>query len=290
MLALISGPVGDGAPNRPLDVAVVQDLLNRWPDGRPKLPVDGVASPLLFARIALFQTEVAQQGVADRQIRPGSRTFQLLQQMATPSLAPAEGADGAGVLGRIDRTALARALRTTFEMAASGLESFLAALCQDSDITDVRWAAYMTATTMFETAGTFRPIEEYGRGQGHEYGNPQPYTDRRGQTVQNIYYGRGYCQLTWLGNYLRLGQALGLGDTLAVTPDRAMEPDIAYQILSRGMREGLFTGHRLGEFISGSVCDYVQARRIVNALDAAGPIAARAATIEQLLRAAALSS
>ena len=288
MLAFISAPVGDGAPNRPLDVAIVQDLLDRWPDGRPKLPIDGVPTPLLFARIALFQAEVAGQRDADRQIRPGSRTFQLLQQMATPSVAPAS--EGADLLGRLDRTVLARALRTTFAIAAPGLDAFLSSLCADSDVTDLRWAAYMLATTLYETATTFRPVEESGRGSGRDYGAPQPFTDRRGVTVQNVYYGRGYVQLTWLANYLKLSRALGMGDTLAANPDSVLQPAIAYRVLSCGMRDGLFTGHKMADFISGSNCDYVRARQVVNALDAAPAIGANATTIEQLIRAAALGS
>ncbi len=286
-LAFLSAPVGDGAPNRPLDVAVVQDLLDRWPDGRPKLPVDGIATPLLFARIGLFQQEVAGQRLPDRQIRPASRAFQLLQQMASPSLAQPDASD---VLGRLDRAALARAIRSTFAIAAPGLDAFLAELCGDTAIRDLRWGAYMLATTMYETATSFRPVEEAGRGAGHDYGTPQPFTDRRGVTVQNIYYGRGYVQLTWLANYLRIGRALGMGDALAANPDTVMQPPIAYRVLSSGMRDGLFTGRRLAEFIHGGTCDYLDARKVVNALDTAPAIAANATTIEQLLRAAALAS
>ena len=68
-LALIVAPVGDGAPNRPLDVAVVEDLLNRWPDGRPKLPVDGLATPLrsrTFRDIALEMLEISRGGLHRR--------------------------------------------------------------------------------------------------------------------------------------------------------------------------------------------------------------------------------
>jgi hypothetical protein len=36
--------------NKPPDAAVVRDLLNRWPADRPKLPVDGIATPLLTLR------------------------------------------------------------------------------------------------------------------------------------------------------------------------------------------------------------------------------------------------
>jgi len=289
-LALIVAPVGDGAPNRPLDVAVVEDLLNRWPDGRPKLPVDGLATPLLLARISLFQTEVVGMSVPDRQVRPGSRTFALLQQMAAPSAVPPPTATpGSDLLRRLDRVAFARALRTAFGIAAPGLDDFLTSLCGDAAITDPRWGVYVLATVKHETADTFRPIEELGRGAGRDYGSPQSYTDRSGRTVQSVYYGRGYIQLTWLANYLRVGQALGLGDSLAARPDLALQPDVAYRVLSRGMYDGLFTGRRLSEFITPTASDYLHARQVVNGMDAADAIAVNAATIEQLLRAAAVA-
>ena len=54
-------------------------------------------------------------------------------------------------------------------------------------------------------------------------------------------YGRGYVQLTWKNNYLTLGKALGLGDDLAKNPDHVLDPDIAYEIMSYGMRNGSFS-------------------------------------------------
>ena len=285
-LAPISAAVGDGAPNRPLDVAVVQDLLNRWPDGRARLPVDGMMSPLVLARIAQFQADVGGSAVPDRQVTPRGRTLALLVQMASPSALPAAAPVGAGVLACLDPARFARSFRTALQTAAPGLEALLAAVCRDAGITDLRSAAYMLATALHETAGTCAPVAEAGRGAGRDYGTPQSYTDRRGKTVQQIYYGRGYVQLTWLANYLKIGQAIGLGDGLAIDPDRALQPDIAYLALSRGMRDGLFSGRKLGEFITGANCDYPGARQVVNAMDAADAIAANAVTIEQLLRVA----
>ncbi|MBE3951934.1 hypothetical protein HJ144_09510 [Vibrio parahaemolyticus] len=46
-----------------------------------------------------------------------------------------------------------------------------------------------------------QPVEEYGKGVGHEYGIPDPIT---GQT----YYGRGDVQVTWKYNYERLSRLL----------------------------------------------------------------------------------
>lgn len=285
--SLITAAVGDGAPNNPLDVAVVQDLLDRWPDGRPKLAVDGVVTPLLTARIGLFQTEVVGLRTPDRRVTPGSRTFQMLQRMAGPAwTAPGSARISNGpALARIDQAALARSLRITFDVAAPGLDTLLTALCADGAITELRWAAYMLASTWFETGGAFLPVEEAGRGAGRDYGTPQAFTDRRGRSFNHVYFGRGYIQLTWLENYLRLGEALGMGDTLAADPRRALDPDIAYRVMSCGLRDGLFTGRRLSSFVGADDCDYLGARQVVNATDGAQQIANAATVVESLLRA-----
>jgi putative chitinase len=80
----------------------------------------------------------------------------------------------------------------------------------------------------------------------------------------HTYYGRGYAQLTHFRNYQLLSERLGLGDQLIHFSERANQPDISYNILSVGMREGLFTGHRLRNYISGPKCDYRSARAIIN--------------------------
>ena len=50
---------------------------------------------------------------------------------------------------------------------------------------DVRWLAYMLASVFHETAQRFWPIEEYGKGQGRDYGTEDPETGQQ-------YYGRGF--------------------------------------------------------------------------------------------------
>jgi hypothetical protein len=52
------------------------------------------------------------------------------------------------------------------------------------------------------------------------------------------------------------------------------------------MLEGWFTGKRLADYIQGSRCDYLDARRIVNGMDRAAPIAGYARAFEAILRAA----
>jgi predicted chitinase len=167
----------------------------------------------------------------------------------------------------------------------TGFTQLLEYINEDLEIWDVGWCAYMLATVKRECDNRWEPIPEYGRGAGHVYGNPDPYTDAQGKKYSNIYYGRGYVQLTWKKNYLTLGQALGLGDDLAKNPDDALDPDIAYDVMSYGMRNGSFsTGNKLSTYIDATTCDYEHARRIINGKDVAELIAGWALNLEMLLR------
>jgi len=167
---------------------------------------------------------------------------------------------------------------------ASGIDALLGFLEQDTDVSDVRWAAYMLATTKWECADMWQPIEEYGMGQGQPYGNPVTVTGSDGKTYVNTYYGRGYVQLTWEANYQNMSYDLNLGDQLLIHPEQALDPPIAYDIMSFGMRNGSFTGVSLGDFINDSQSDYVDARQIINGLDNAELIAGYASALESLLR------
>jgi hypothetical protein len=129
-------------------------------------------------------------------------------------------------------------------------------------MTDVRWLAYILATAYHETAQKVWPIEEYGKGSGRDYGTPDPETGE-------IYYGRGFVQLTWKANYDRAGAALGLIDDrdLVQHPQLALDSLIAARVLFRGMAEGWFTGERLGSYFDADTDDPINARRIVNGND-----------------------
>ena len=164
-----------------------------------------------------------------------------------------------------------------------GLNALLAAVETDTEITDIRWLAYMMATVKHECADTWKPIEEYGKGKGHKYGQPVTVTDpATGKSYSNVYYGRGFVQLTWDYNYRNMGNALK--NRLLYEPALALDPEVAYQILSIGMRKGSFTGKKLADYIHDGECDYVNARRIINGTDQAQRIAGYAQKLEQVLR------
>ena len=132
------------------------------------------------------------------------------------------------------------------------------------DMTDRRWLAYMLATAKHETAHTMQPIEEYGRGRGRAYGESDAATGQ-------IYYGRGYVQLTWRTNYAKMAALTGVD--LVGHPELALEPKLAALIMFEGMKNGLFTGVGLPRYFDHDIDDPVNARRIINGTDRAAEIA-----------------
>ncbi len=145
-----------------------------------------------------------------------------------------------------------------------------------SGLTDIRWLAYMLATSYHETARTMQPIEEYGKGKGKPYGKKlkhsrQPYT-----LPDKIYYGRGDVQLTWYENYKLMGKLLNV--PLLEQPELALDPEISARIMIEGMTKGKsnkgdFTGVSLETYFNSYKDDPVRARRIINGLDQANKIA-----------------
>ena len=135
--------------------------------------------------------------------------------------------------------------------------------CLEEGVTDQRQIAYVLATAEHESLNFTKPEEDYGRQQAA----------RLGYQGGEDYFGRGYAHLTHRDNYQRLGEALGRGSELADNPALAADPETASRILVRGMRDGLFTEQRLGQFINANNADYDGARAIVNGSDRAAHIA-----------------
>jgi hypothetical protein len=195
------------------------------------------------------------------------------------------------------------------ESESDGLKEVLGFIQKDNEIQDIRWIAYMLATLMHECRSaaskwklTWKPVAETG-GANQSYGALVTVTDWKGnaldtsgrviehpkgpkgkplpipaaQLVKRRYYGRGYVQITHQENYRAMDDALGLNKSLLLDPERALEPEIAYGIMSYGMRmgsfrgkrqrtdaAGYFGGHKLGDYVGAASADYYNARDIIN--------------------------
>ena len=274
---------------------------------------------------------------------------------------------------RYDRVKFLRAFEAQFgkerRFGAGGAQrvlSFLEKIEGDAAVTDVRWAAYMLATTMWETTvlksmevtahdrkgrvlkdkqgqpvrvrrryweHSMAPVDEVGHGKGRRYhepvkikllpdgtarvtehdgdqflvrrngsfqaltkkaamgatdGGPAAAAYEADDGIEQVYFGRGYVQLTWWSNYAAAGAAIDRGLDLLVDPELVKDPAIAYQIMSVGMRTGKIfaNGHRLEDYFTKKASNYKGARRMVNGSDHAQDIADIAIKFEKILKAA----
>lgn len=139
---------------------------------------------------------------------------------------------------------------------------------KDEGYDNLRELAYVLATAFHESAFTWRTdIREIGRGRGRQYGLADSETGQ-------IYYGRGLCQLTWKYNYEKFSKLLETD--LVNNPDLALDSVNSISILMIGMRDGLFTSHKLSTYFNDDKSDWVNARKIVNGMDCAHTIALNA--------------
>ncbi|MDA8447056.1 glycoside hydrolase family 19 protein [Paracidovorax valerianellae] len=241
--------------------------------------------------------------------------------------------------------------------------NLLSMIERDTNINDVRQAAYMLATAMWETTSpisitkiaknkkgqplldknknpvilkqkkwlmTMAPVNEIGQGKGRKYHEPVKVklmpdgwtriTEQDGDQFkisdggaispltkgakmgtkdggaasktydnddgsEHAYFGRGYVQLTWWSNYATAGIAIGRGLTLLNDPELVKTPEIAYALMSYGMRtgKGFANGHRFSQYFSGDATNYASARRMVNGSDHAEDISQIAKKIEAAL-------
>lgn len=192
---------------------------------------------------------------------------------------------------KIDREKFFALFRQKFhkltQKQVNGINSFLDAV--EKFELSLRELAYICATTYHETAHTFLPIEEYGKGRGKKYGKA---------IDGKKYYGRGYVQLTWDYNYARATKELmmqcpdivqslqkrtGQRFDLVETPEQAMDVEVATAVLVLGSQQGWFTGKKLSDYINSNMADYKNARRIINGTDKAQMIAGYAQKFKEIL-------
>lgn len=143
---------------------------------------------------------------------------------------------------------------------------------------DDRWLAYALGTSFHETAFTMQPIRERG---GRDYftrmydpASSVPRLAARARAMGArpgdgaLFYGRGFVQLTWRTNYLKMGKAFGVDLVSdAAARDRALEPQLAAKIMFEGMEKGIFTGAKFADFFNATSEDWGRARKIINGID-----------------------
>jgi len=192
----------------------------------------------------------------------------------------------------MNRAAFFSAIRSTLfaghiaQSQVAGIEAILDAWQADPIHADPRHLAYMLATVFHETAARMQPVREtladsddaaiaildaaFRKGRLSQVREPYWRRDAEGKS----WLGRGLVQLTFRGNYARLGRAIGID--LVADPACAMESDVAVRILITGMGQGLFSGRKLSDYFHGTTTDWLNARKIVNGLDRAEAIAGQA--------------
>lgn len=285
--------VGFKSKNLPSDVINVQKLLNLhttpFPD-KTNLKEDGLCGSKTIDQILLFQKHISRFKKPDSVISPDGRTYrdltskinlpQKAKETTTQKFKPNKY--------NIDLNKFIELFAKEFPRIKNlhAVRILIQKMLVDPRITDLRWIPYILATIWRECGENFESIREVGSGAKHPYGKPDKFIDPvTNIEYQHIYYGRGYCQLTWLKNYIRLGNEIGLGNQLAINPDLALDKEIAYNIIITGMTKGKFTGVGLSRFIAGEKCSYYYARQIINRLDHAQEIAEVASTYLIILNA-----
>lgn len=138
--------------------------------------------------------------------------------------------------------------------------------CQRQGVQDRAQIAYILATACHESnAGG--AMTEFASGCAYE-GRGSLGNCYAGDGVR--YKGRGYVQITGRRNYSDWSNRLGVD--LVNNPEMARDPQIAAAILVGGMKQGTFTGRKLGDYVGEGRGDFFNARRVINGTDKAGHV------------------
>lgn len=135
-----------------------------------------------------------------------------------------------------------------------------------------------------KTGQRYEPIKEFG-GKAYFIKRYWTNTKIRKQLGNLSEYdawarcGRGYVQETGLANDKKFTKLLNID--LINNPELALDPDTAFDIMTVGMFNGIFTGKKLGPFIDKG--DLVNARTVINGHDRAQEIAGYAHSITKIL-------
>jgi putative chitinase len=182
---------------------------------------------------------------------------------------------------KFDRSVFFARYRAVFGKLAQsqvdGLNQMLDFAEKDADFNSVRWLAYALATVQRETgiSGmldgkrvplTFNPITELGKRSYFDRYEGRKTLGNNQKGDGFLFRGRGYVQITGRRNYTEFEKLTG--EKLVSNPDLALTPKVAWEILSTGMREGIFVpGQTLERYIPSNdkqKADYFTARKIIN--------------------------
>jgi murein DD-endopeptidase MepM/ murein hydrolase activator NlpD len=144
--------------------------------------------------------------------------------------------------------------------------------CIRQGVTDKAQIAYILGTAQHES-DHFNTLEEYASGADYE-GRDDLGNNQAGDGVR--FKGRGLVQVTGRRNYQDWSKRLGVD--LIANP-KLLQTNKAYALttLVVGMRDGTFTGAKLGNYVGGGRKDFYAARDVVNGnRDRASDIAAYA--------------
>lgn len=160
-------------------------------------------------------------------------------------------------------------------------------------VTDTRIASVIAVATELDIQQVTRPsqIAYVLATVAHECGF-EPIPERRAKAGTAVwkmqerywssrYYGRGFPQLTWKKNYEKFQELINR--PLVENPDLLLDPEISAEVLVVGMRDGLFTGVKLSDFLHDTKTDFFNARKIVNGTYAAEKVVLLAIKIQNLL-------
>ncbi|BBN65819.1 hypothetical protein [Pseudomonas sp. KUIN-1] len=101
------------------------------------------------------------------------------------------------------------------------------------------------------------------------------------------YRGRGLVHLTWKKNYREAAEYFGVD--FVSSPELAAEFKHSIPIMIWGMKEGVFSGAKIGTYIRNGLTDYEGARRVINGSDKKQLIASYALKFEEILKATSVA-
>jgi len=142
--------------------------------------------------------------------------------------------------------------------------------CLSECVEDTLQIAYVLATAGVESDYGQNMVEKYNGVPDAYFEGKYGYQTRKGKELGNKhpgdgakFRGRGYVQITGRYNYQRFSDLLEID--LVSRPELATDPDVAAEILVIGMRDGLFTGKKLSDYlVTMEKLDLEGARKIVN--------------------------